>query len=208
MTIYYVTKEKQHELSEAKFKRNLEKQIVKDTWYKLYMLQNYNISMNMFKGANLRYSSILAYLTQIRAITKGYKYKYPITKSLVNYINDLIEHDVQPYPVIDKSIVTIKELIDNGLLNEKDIKYIYNQVGITDENPDTSKAWTNASTEKDINGRHSGSYTEIVKSLPVNKITNPIKRTDLPKDIHENNPFKFLGKHSLMNTYKKAFNLV
>lgn len=186
--------------------KNLNREILQNTWYKLYLLQNYNISMNMFKGATLRWSSIITYLTHIRAIYKGYKYKDPLSKSLVTFIQGLIDSGTEPYPKVDEKVITIEQLIKSGVLTKREIDYIYEPVGVTEENPDTSSAWTHAFVERESGETHGGSYTDIVDSLPSQVITNPIKSTDLI-DSPVAKTLKF-GKNKMpKDAIKKIFKL-
>lgn len=193
-------------LKEVYTDKNLYKDILYKTWYKLYMLQNYNISMDMFKGANLRWSSIITYLTHIRAIYKGYKYKDPMTKSLVEYIQGLMDSGTEPYPKVQKNIITIEQLVKSGLLTKNEINYIYSSVGVTEENPDTSVAWTHEFNNRQVGEVHGGSYTSIVESLPENYI-KPTSKQKIFEHKNTTNPFVHSNK-DIQSIYKKAFKLI
>jgi hypothetical protein len=160
--------------------RQQKQQIRENIWYKLYMLQNYNITMEMFTGSDLRWSSINTYLGYIRAIYQGKQYKEELrTKSLVNYIQGLIDSGTEPYPTIESQdkLVTIKELIDSKLLTQHEIDQIYESVGITKELPDTSQAWTRTSSEIERHGGGHNTYYTIVEEKPgLNMMSNPIKK--------------------------------
>ena len=76
----------------------------------------------------------------------------------------------------------------------------------TEENPDTSSAWTHAFVERESGETHGGSYTDIVDSLPCQVITNPIKSTDLI-DSPVAKTLKF-GKNKMpKDAIKKIFKL-
>ncbi len=193
-------------LKEVYTKKNLYKDILYKTWYKLYMLQNYNISMDMFKGANLRWSSIITYLTHIRAIYKGYKYKDPMTKSLVEYIQGLIDSGTEPYPKVQQNIITIEQLVKSGLLTKTEIDYIYSSVGVTEDNPDTSIAWTHDFNNRQVGEVHGASYTSIVETLPEESI-KPSNKQKIFEHKNSTNPFIHNNK-DIQSIYKKAFKLI
>lgn len=163
----------EQETNDVVMSRGLYKEILESIWYKLYMLQNYNISMDMFKGSNIRWQSIITYQTYIRAIYKGYKYKAPFPKSLLDYINGLMDSGTEPYPLPagkKQRSVSIQELIDSKILTNYQINYIFEPVGITEEAVDTSSAWTQTTSEREQTERHNnGFYTNIC--------TNPIQST-------------------------------
>ena len=107
---------------------------------------------------------------------------------------------------MNKKVITIEQLIKSGVLTKREIDYIYEPVGITEENPDTSSAWTHAFVERESGETHGGSYTDIVDSLPCQVITNPIKSTDLI-DSPVAKTLKF-GKNKMpKDAIKKIFKL-
>lgn len=161
--------------------KNQKQQIRENIWYKLYMLQNYNITMDMFTGSDLRWSSIQTYLGYIRAIYQGKQYKVELqTKTLINYIQGLMDSGTEPYPVIESQdkLVTIQELIDSKLLTPHEIREIYKSVGVDEELPDTSQAWTCSHHENNRDGGGHQTYYTIVEERPeVKMVSNPIKNT-------------------------------
>ena len=178
-------KKRLQEIDEEDFKdktltRQQKQQIRENIWYKLYMLQNYNITMDMFTGSDLRWSSICTYLAYIRAIYQGKQYKEELrTKTLVNYIQGLIDSGTEPYPTIESQdkLVTIQELIDSKLLTPHEIKQIYDSVGIDEELPDTSSAWTQSHHECNRESCEHNTYYTIVEERPEPKLmSNPIEK--------------------------------
>lgn len=183
------------------YERKYNPEIVQNIWYKLYLLQNYNVTQEMFQGSCLRWSSIRTYLTHIRAIYKGYKYKEPITKSLVDYITGIIDSGTEPYPLPKNAktkVVTIQELLESNILTPHQIRYIYEGVGPQQNLPDTSIAWTQAHNERTEHETHgSESYTNIVIDNPIQEVkTNPISKLQAIKPQ---------GKFDLSNIFKFNF---
>lgn len=163
------------DLKEIVIPKNVNKQILENIWHKLYLLQNYNITKDMFLGSNLRWSSIETYLGYIRSVYKNKVYKNPLPKSLVNYIQGLMDSGTEPYSLpFGQKVrqVTIQELIDSNILTKQQIDYIYSPVGITDSEVDTSSAWTQCSHERNVENHEHNFYTDIVEFS-----TNPIKRS-------------------------------
>lgn len=140
-------------------KRNTRENI----WYKLYMLQNYNITMDMFKGATMRWSSINCYMNTIRRITEGkvdeYYNKSVVTPSLVKYIHGLMDSGIEPYK---KESGEIQELIEKGILDKSKVEYIYSPVGKGDFEPDTSHGSSRCSHEKKSYGKETNTYGNIL----------------------------------------------
>lgn len=194
--------EDEQEFKTKNLTKNQRQQIRENIWYKLYMLQNYNITMDMFTGSDLRWSSIQTYLGYIRAIYQGKQYKEELrVKTLVNYIQGLIDSGTEPYPTIESQdkLVTIQELIDSKLLTPYEIKQIYGSVGITEELPDTSSAWTCSHHEHNRQGVEHNTYYTIVEERP--SMTNPIEKPTL-KTMSKN----FLGfkmkPSSILDSFK------
>lgn len=188
--------------------KNENQQILENIWYKLYMLQNYNITMDMFKGANLRWQSIITYLTYIRAIYKGHKYKDPFPKTLLNYIQGLMDSGTEPYDLPNNKVknISVNELIKSGILSKYQIDYIYKPVGVDDSPVDTSSAWTQSFSERQNNNTFErDSYTNIVKEDIINHVsTNPIV---VNAKFDKNNPFNFDFKcNKKMTNLKDIFN--
>lgn len=200
-------KKRLQELDEKDFQdktlsKQQKQQIRENICYKLFMLQNYNITMDMFTGSDLRWSSIQTYLGYIRAIYQGKQYKVELpTKTLVNYIQGLIDSGTEPYPTIESQdkLVTIQELIDSKLLTPYEIKQIYNSVGVDEELPDTSSAWTCSHHEHNRESSEHNTYYTIVEERP--NVTNPINTSSNPMSKLKTN---FLG-FKLVN--KKNFSL-
>lgn len=171
-----INKQLEEDFKTIDLPRNLQKQILENIWYKLYMLQHYNISMDMFKGSNIRWTTILTYLTYIRAIYKGYKYKDPFPKSLYNYVQGLMDSGTEPYSTPEgKRIkqISINNLLKQNILTKQQIDFIFSSVGVTEEDPDTSSAWTQRFCERELGNSHNMDfYTNIVKKDEY--ISNPI----------------------------------
>lgn len=137
------------------------REIRENIWYKLFMLQNYKITKDMFIGSNLRWRSIENYATYIRNLYKGKPHRNMNVKSLENYIQGLIDSGMEPYKApIDKKI-SIESLIDSGTLTRNQIEQIYDSVSENDNEPDTSILFNrvNNSVRSEYN---TGSYTQIV----------------------------------------------
>lgn len=164
------------------------KHTLENIWQKLYLMQNYNIDMSMFKGSNIRWSSIKTYLTFIRALYKGTQYQSKLTKHLQEYIIGLMDSGTEPYPKVSEKIITIKQLVDCGLLNNHEVDYIYSPVSSEDNEVDTSKAWNKMFTNPVSRDFKKENYTQIVEKLPENI-------ESLNKNI----------KTKLFDIYKKSF---
>lgn len=191
-------------------------EIRENIWYKLYLLQNYIVTKDMFIGSDLRWKSIVTYAWFIRMLYQGKfnelttKIKY--TKTLVNYIRGLMDSGVEPYPAPDKQgkLVSINYLINNKILTPYQIKQIYSSVSERENLPDTSIAFT-----KNFNGcnkehYNTGSYYKIVpentfqkrdiisESDKIKKVTNPINinnklnpwKLNIQKDLNLVDVFK------------------
>lgn len=200
---------KTEEVKPKVLSRNQQKEIVENTWYKLYLLQNYNITKNMFLGTNLRWSTINTYMGYIRAIYNNKKYKEELhTKSLLNYIHGLMDSGVEPYPLppnVSKD-VSIKEL--EKFLDPHKVRFIFNPVGVTEEEPDTSVAWTCSKFERgEIESHERGDYVNIVDSDIIESLENTLT-LDIPEVEKEkqtkNNPFTFTHKKG---SVKEVYNM-
>ena len=151
--------------------KNLYKEILENIWYKLYMLQNYNVSMDMFKGSNLRWQSIVTYLTYIRAIYKGISYKKPFPRSLLQYIQGLMDSGTEPYPLPPgkkERSITIEQLIQSAILTPYQINYIFEPVGLTEDEVDTSSAWTQSISERESSDHHTHEFYTNICTSPLN----------------------------------------
>ena len=161
--------------------KELHKEIVYNTWYKLYMLQNYDITQEMFKGATLRWQSINTYLTYIRAIynNKLEHYNTNLPKGLLQYIQGLMDSGTEPYPLPagnKPKSVTIQQLIDSNVLSNYQVKYIFDSVGVTDDEVDTSSAWTQSFHEHNIGKSYCKDYYPHIHTGPQTTLaTDPIK---------------------------------
>lgn len=159
-------------LKETKQQRT---EALENTWYKLYMLMNYNITMDMFKGTPLRWTTVQMYHGVIRAIYNGHKYQNPFPPSLLQYIQGLMDSGTEPYSLPNgekKKVVSIQELLDSKTLTKYQINEIYSSVGQTEEDPDTSTAWTCCSKDRgSFESSTSGFYTSIVQNM-----TNPLQK--------------------------------
>lgn len=196
--MYYVDKKKND--------KNLKQQILENTWYKLYLLQNYEISKDMFKGANLRWSSILTYLTWIRAIYRGRIYKNNKELSITKYIIGLMDSGVEPYPKINSSIITVHELIQQGLLTPYEIRDIFSSVGPTEQEVDTSTAWTCSTHSRFQTSpiKERQLYTHIITNLPTT-VSCQSNQADSPS-IKLRNLFNFVNNSkNLKDIYMRAF---
>lgn len=164
-------------------------------WYKLYMLQNYSITMNMFIGSTIRWDSICTYLSQIRLIYKNNITKYTLDKylssGLVKYINGLMDSGIGPYPVpknCKAGKISLHQAINNKILTPAQIKYIYGKVGIRDNQPDTSSLFTRSIvTSKGQTGQRDHYFSLVTEDIPM---SNPLQqRTERKKGTL--NPFGF-----------------
>lgn len=185
------------------------KEIRENIWYKLFLLQNYTITEDMFIGSSLRWKSIKCYLSLVRSVynnTFNENTKSKFTKSLVDYVRNLMNSGVEPYPTpsnVKNKKVSINTLLKSNILNSHQAREIYYPVSGKTNLPDTSIAWTREAAAHDRDKYNTGSYYKIVpeeieqksdfksESGKMRKVTNPISKL---------NPFKF--------TLQKDLNLV
>lgn len=176
--------------------------------YKLYKLQNYNVTMDMFLGSTVRWRTIKLYASVIRGITKGKIHEYMNTNSkyspyVIKYIQGLIDSGELPYEVPNsehKGIVSIQTLLNSGLLLPHEAKYIYESVGPKNNIPDTSISGTRKSGEHQLhNDVEHGSYTDIVIT---DSLINPFKKMSVLK-TNIVNPIK-----NIVQLYRDSFNIL
>lgn len=142
---------------------------------KLYRLQNYNVTMNMFKGSNLRWKSIMVYLNIIRRMTKDPNYRYNpnvrIGKNILKYIGGLV-FSQDPLVKIDNNNkeITIDELITSGVLTNQEIEYIYSSVGPKNNEPDLSISGTRNRHNSHSSEREFENHATIVQEYSSNPI--------------------------------------
>lgn len=181
-----------------------QRQIIRENiWYKLYMLQNYTVTKNMFIGSTLRWKSIETYAGFVRAIYRGeideFTTRAKYTKSLIKYVKGLMDSGVEPYPapkIISKfkKTVSVDYLIKNNLITKHQAREIYFPVSEQKNLPDTSIAWTRTNYGINRHEYNTGSYYKIVpeekrdfnfENGNINKVTNPLSSNN------KFNPFKF-----------------
>ena len=161
-------------------------------WYKLFKLQNYRLSMNMFLGSTMRWTSIQTYLTMIREITQGKVDEYTTSAvyspSLIKYIKGLLDSGEEPYPELEelgkqKGLVSIVSLLNCGVLTPREVQFIYSNVGVDDLEPDTSiSTCRNVGQRKQSQKMLNTSYNKITLFDDVFKNinhTNPIKQSNI-----------------------------
>lgn len=185
-----------------KQKKHLQ-EIRENIWYKLYMLQNYTLTKDMFIGSTLRWKSIETYAGFVRAIYRGevdeFTTKAKYTKSLIRYVKGLMDSGVEPYPAPKtiskfKKTVSVDYLIKNNIINAHQAKEIYFPVSEQGNLPDTSISFSRTNNGSNRQTYNTGSYYKIVpeekrdfnfENGNINKVTNPLS-------INNNfNPFKF-----------------
>jgi len=159
-------------------------EIRENIWYKLYLLQNYRVSMNMFIGSTMRWRTILLYQSVIRQIYKGKLDEFTQTNSkyspsLIKYIKGLMDSGCEPYPTLGEDIISVEQLLNEGLLNSNEVRFIYSHVGILDNEPDTSISGTRSTTNHPGGGGEHASYSKLVLfNDEKDKYTfNPLKHT-------------------------------
>lgn len=130
------------QVSEEGLSQKQKLEIRENIWYKLYLLQNYKVSMNMFIGSTMRWKTIQLYQSFIRSIYKGKVDEYTTSAvyspSLIKYIKGLMNTGMEPYPTLDENITSVEQLLNEGLLNTNELRFIYSHVGVMDNEPDTS----------------------------------------------------------------------
>lgn len=173
-----------------KLNKNHLRNIKENTWTKLFMLQNYDITMDMFKGSTLRWSSLNTMLGYIRSycnnsLTNPQILSY--NKSMLQFIQGLMDSGTEPYPtpktsqnkVLNKT--TVNMLLRDNILTNYQVQQIYEPVGYTEENPDTSSAWSCSSHTYTEHDRNYNSVCKIVDEMeyiePQMSSTNPIKQS-------------------------------
>lgn len=189
--------------------KRIKREILENTWYKLYLMQNYEISKDMFKGANLRWSSINSYQSYIRSIYKGILYKNNPKLSINKYIIGLMDSGVEPFPKIDNSVITIKQLIQEKLLTPYEIKTIFSPVGPSLTEVDTSVAWVCCNYTKNNNFSHNigDTYTRIVENEEEDNNCLSSKVISNIKTNSFSNIFNFnIKADNLQNIYRASFN--
>lgn len=202
------------ELEELQKHQKLNKQQLKDIheniWTKLYMLQNYDITMDMFKGSILRWSTLNTLLGYIRSYCNNSLNNEKIlsnNKSMLRFIQGLMDSGTEPYPapktsqnkVLNKA--TLNMLLRDNILTQYQINQIYDTVGYTQENPDTSSAWTCATHEYTERNRHWMDTCKIVDSLDEIRVTNPLQVNKSLKFI----PVKLRQGKTLIESIAESF---
>ena len=183
------------------------REVKENILYKLYKLQNYNVTMDMFLGSAVRWRTIQLYASVVRGITKGKIHEFMQSNSkyptyVIKYIQGLIDSGELPYEVPEKSkkvkgIVSIQTLLNSNLIQPHEAKYIYESVGPKKNIPDTSVSGTRKSGEHQIhNGIEHGSYTSIVMT---DNLINPITKISKVKST---NPIL-----NIVQLYKDSFKL-
>lgn len=185
------------------------KEVRENILYKLYKLQNYNVTMDMFLGSTVRWRTIKLYASVIGGITKGRIHEYMSTNSkysptLIKYIQGLIDSGELPYEVPNKEknkgIVSIQTLLNSGLLMPHEAKYIYESVGPSNNEPDLSISGTRKSGEHQVhNNIEHGSYTDIVMT---DNLINPFKKMSMLK-TNVVNPIK-----NIVQLYRDSFKII
>lgn len=179
------------------------KEVRENILYKLYKLQNYNVTMDMFLGSTLRWRTIQLYASVIRGITKGKIHEFMNSNSkyspyVIKYVQGLIDSGELPYEVPNgakksKGIVSIQALLNSGKLLLHEAKYIYESVGPKKNTPDTSISGTRKGGIHNGNTYvERGSYTNIVPFEESTSVTIPITHG---------------AKKSIVQLYRESFNL-
>lgn len=201
MTLMWTKERVEELLSEESFdeqatEKGLTKQQIKEVreniWYKLYMLQNYKVTREMFIGSTMRWKSIELYQTTIRKIYKGQldEYNKDLTNSvyspnLIKYIKGLMDSGVEPYPVLEenqhRSYTSIQQLLNYDVLTPQEAKQIFESVGPKDNMPDTTVSGTRNVESHKIGG--SGFQRDHYSTLTMfeKTNTNPILNNKNPK---------------------------
>lgn len=148
--------------------RQIKKEIAENIWYKLYLLQNYKITRNMFIGSPIRWKSIETYAGFIRNIYKGKIDGFNlahITPSLYKYVKGLMDSGAEPYPSPNKEDkkVSVDYLIKNKILSSYQIKQIYDPVSKQDNKPDISISGSRNVLTRNKSNHFTGNYYEIVQ---------------------------------------------
>lgn len=183
------------------------KEVKENILYKLYKLQNYNVTMDMFLGSTVRWRTIQLYASVVRGITKGKIHEFSQSNSIyapyvIKYIQGLIDSGELPYEVPEKAkkvkgIVSVQSLLNSNILKPHEARYIYESVGPKKNIPDTSVSGTRKGGEHQIhNVIEHGSYTSIVMT---DNLINPI--TKLSK-VKSTNPIL-----NIVQLYKDSFKL-
>ena len=183
------------------------KEVRENILYKLYKLQNYNVTMDMFLGSVVRWRTIKLYASVIRGVTKGKIHEFMNSNSnyppyLIKYTQGLIDSGELPYEVPNgakknKGIVSIQALLNSGKLLPYEAKYIYESVGPKRNIPDTSISGTRKGGIHNGNTYgERGSYTSII---PFEEPTHT--SVTIPNTIVHGT------KKSIVQLYRESFNL-
>ena len=157
-------------------------EVRENIWYKLYLLQNYKVTMDMFLGSTVRWRSIQLYQSVIRSIYKGKVDEYTTSSvyspSLIKYIKGLMDSGMEPYPVLEneekRNLTSIQQLLNYDVLTPNEAKYIYESVGPKDNLPDTTiSGYRNVEFHRQHHGTDFERYSQLTKYEEDN-ITNPI----------------------------------
>lgn len=194
--------------------RQIKKEIAENIWYKLYLLQNYKITQNMFIGSPIRWKSIETYAGFVRNIYNGKLDGFNlahITPSLYKYIKGLMDSGVEPYPSPNKKDkkVSVDYLIKNKILSSYQIKQIYDPVSKQDNKPDTSISGSRNVLTRNKSNHFTGNYYEIVQKQDIpreNKnVCNIINNAKRDKNLIFN-PLQFNIKKDF--TLRELFNQI
>ena len=197
-------------MSEIKKQKVRQKtQIRENVWYKLYLLQNYKITPDMFHGSNYRWKSIQTYQSAIRLIYNGIVTEPKLQNggnycsALIDYIHGLMDSGLEPYPLFGnkkgKNLVSIQFLLDNGLLTKHEIEQIYENVGDTGLEPDFSISGSRCTSCRTSTNTTHGSYVELITNPIQQTSINPVEKKDLI------NPGKSQG---ILDSIKSIFFLI
>lgn len=105
------------------------KQIIQfNTWKKLYMLCNYNITSDFFQGRDKCFSSLQTYKNFIRGVVQGrYKEDSKLVKCnqpLYKFTKMMMEKGVKPYESFNGKSVSVFKLLTDPKLTKSDIDFI------------------------------------------------------------------------------------
>ena len=83
-----------------------------------------------------------------------------------------MDSGTEPYPLPPgkkERSITIEQLIQSAILTPYQINYIFEPVGLTEDEVDTSSAWTQSISERESSDHHTHEfYTNICISPPNN----------------------------------------
>lgn len=105
-------------------------------WFKLFKLQNYKLSENLFSATGLSSGTLRTYLSRIRTYTKNADKSVTLKafESIVFFTRNLVKLGVSPFPtpnnklLDDSNLPEINVLVESGILNAIELDFVTNML--------------------------------------------------------------------------------